>query len=149
MQFCTSTFSPCREREFIKSSEVYNVVQFLLPLCFFFFFFSFFFMAVHDHPEPIPYDVEIKQWKMNVEQFHVDLFWMQPAKTFVSPRRSPLGTFRAEEPPRETWNVPSGEERGETDVLAGYFKWKSNRSRPNSFSKSIHLQLKSITFPIT
>ena len=31
-------------------------------------------MAVHDHPEPIPYDVEIKQWKMNVEQFHVDLF---------------------------------------------------------------------------
>ena len=40
----------------------------------FLFLFFFFFMAVHDHPEPIPYDAEIKQWKMNVERFHVDLF---------------------------------------------------------------------------
>ena len=35
-----------------------------------------------------------------------------PAKTSVSPRSPPLGTFRE--------NVPSGEERGETDVFAGY-----------------------------
>ena len=33
----------------------------------------------------------------------------QPAKTSLSPRSSPLGTFHTEEPPR---NVPSGEERG-------------------------------------
>ena len=39
---------------------------------------------------------------------------LQPAKTSVSPRSSPPGTFlRAKR--------PSGEERGETDVFAGYF----------------------------
>ena len=37
-----------------------------------------------------------------------------PRKTPVSPRSSPLGTFRTDER-----NVPSGEEPGETDVFAG------------------------------
>ena len=36
--------------------------------------------------------------------------------TSVSPRSSPLGKFRGE----ERQNVPSGEEREETDVFAGY-----------------------------
>ena len=46
---------------------------------------------------------------------------MQPAKTSVSPRSSPLGTFRAEERGRfSVRNVPNGEERGETDIFTGY-----------------------------
>ena len=39
-----------------------------------------------------------------------------PAKTSISPRSSPLGTFRR----FSARNVPSGEERGETDAFAGY-----------------------------
>ena len=48
------------------------------------------------------------------------LIFSYPAKTSVSPPSSPLGTFRAEErvSPHET--SPAGEERGETDVFAGY-----------------------------
>ena len=47
----------------------------------------------------------------------------QPAKTSVSPRSSPLGTFRAEERGRfSVRNVPNGEERGETDISAGYWQ---------------------------
>ena len=38
----------------------------------------------------------------------------------VSPRSPSLGTFRAEERRSSARNVPSGEERGETDVFAGY-----------------------------
>ena len=43
----------------------------------------------------------------------------KPAKTSVSPRSSPLGTLRAEERRSSARNVPSAEERGETDVFAG------------------------------
>ena len=43
-----------------------------------------------------------------------------PAKASVSPRCSPLGTFRVEERRSSVRNVPSGEERRETDVSAGY-----------------------------
>ena len=39
---------------------------------------------------------------------------------FNSPRSSPLGTFRAEKRRSSERNVPSGEEREETDVFAGY-----------------------------
>ena len=38
----------------------------------------------------------------------------------VFPRSSSLGTFRAEERCSSARNVPSGEQRGETDVFAGY-----------------------------
>ena len=37
----------------------------------------------------------------------------------VFPRSSSLGTFRAEERCSSARNVPSGEQRGETDVFAG------------------------------
>ena len=39
---------------------------------------------------------------------------------FNSPRSSPLGTFRAEKRRSSARDVPSGEERGEMDVFAGY-----------------------------
>ena len=38
----------------------------------------------------------------------------------VSPRSPSLGTFRAEERRSSARNVPSDEQRGETDVFAGY-----------------------------
>ena len=48
-----------------------------------------------------------------------------PARTSVSPRSSPLGTFHVSRGGSSARNVPSGERRGETDVFAGYIQNKS------------------------
>ena len=56
----------------------------------------------------------IQDMRRNVLPKLIEICMEYPAKTSVSPRSSPPGTFRFAR------NVHIGEERGETDVSAGY-----------------------------
>ena len=51
-----------------------------------------------------------------------------PARTSVSPCSSSPGTFREEERRSSTRDVSTGEERGETDVFAGYIMIRLSES---------------------